>query len=271
MSIEFTCLHCSHRMSVSDDRTGEKVACAQCQQMISVPVPIGGRLTEYRLKANQQSDEGRPEWPPPRPQPSDDELEEPLSESEAAFIELPPDPGMGFHTEVRLPKLLRRNERPAIEATAQQILEDVLVHLQNSPQDFRSGSLALEVDRFEVESDSVDARLRLFGTLNGERFTAAGQYVFDRTQFKRSLIVILTDLITKLFFWRAQSRRAHRAIRNTVRRQLCAGLDEAVGNSPGFLVRFGRFFSRPMGRRCHKGVAAKRVYSCPCELPPGEF
>ena len=84
-------------MSVSDDLTGEKVACAQCQQMISVPVPIGGRLTEHRLKADTQSNDGRPEWPHPRQQTSDDELE-PLASSEAGFAALPPDPGMGFHT-----------------------------------------------------------------------------------------------------------------------------------------------------------------------------
>lgn len=245
MSIEFRCLHCGHRMSVSDDLTGEKVACTQCQQMISVPVPIGGRLTEYRLKADTQSNDGRPEWPPPRQQMSDDELE-PLASSEAGFAALPPDPGMGFHTEVRLPKLLRRNERPAIEATANTILEDVLIHLECAPQDFRSGSLALEVDRFEVELDSIDARLRLFGTLNGERFTAAGQHVFDRTK-NRSLFVILTELIMKLFFSNARSRHVHRVIRNTVRRQLCEGLDAAVGNTPSFWVRLGRFFTRPMG------------------------
>ena len=138
-------------MSVSDDRTGERVACSKCQAAITVPVPIGGRLTEHRLTASPPQP-SLSQWPPPK-QDVLDEVEEPIDEEGSLPADIPPDPGMGFRTDLRLPKLLRRNERPAIEEAARQILDDTIAYLENEPQNFQSGSLVLEVDRFEYQHE----------------------------------------------------------------------------------------------------------------------
>lgn len=243
MSIEFTCLHCGNRMLTSDDQTGERVACSKCREMITVPVPIGGRLTERRLSVDSPGSVKQP-WAPPKPE---QPVNQPLAEEESSFADLPADPGMGFNTDVRLPKLLRRNERPAIEETARLILGDIVTHMENAPHDFQSAGLVLEVDRFEVDPERINARLGLFGSVNGERFTAAAQKFFDRTQYRRSLLVIVTELIVKTLFSGTQIRAAHRTIRKVVRRQLCDALDEAAGHPLTIWRRLGRFITRPMG------------------------
>lgn len=230
-------------MFVSDDRTGERVACAKCQESITVPVPIGGRLTEYRLKASPNGNT-RPEWPPPKLQQQVDEPAEPLAEEDAAFTDLPPDPGMGFRTQIQLPKLLRRSERPAIEESAHQMLGDIVAHMEAAPQDFQSGSLILQVDRYELDPEKIDVRMRLFGTVNGERFTAPAQRLLNR-QLRRSLIGMLTELVGKVLFPGAQDRIAHKTIRGLLGKQLCEALDETVGKPPGLWKRLGRYLAGP--------------------------
>lgn len=230
-------------MSTSDELTGERVACSKCREMVTVPVPIGGRLTERRLSVDSPGSM-KPPWAPPKPERP---VNEPLAEADASFADLPLDPGMGFNTDVRLPKLLRRNERPAIEETARLILSDIVTHMESAPHGFQSAGLVLEIDRFEVDPERINARIRLFGSVNGERFTAAAQKFFDRTQFRRSLLMIVTELVVKAFFSGTQNRAAHRTIRKVVRRQLCDALDEAVGDPPTIWRRLGRFITRPMG------------------------
>jgi hypothetical protein len=49
MSIEFKCLMCNERLSLPDELAGRKEKCPQCGAAVTVPAPIGGRLTAKRL------------------------------------------------------------------------------------------------------------------------------------------------------------------------------------------------------------------------------
>ena len=246
MSIEFTCLQCGHRMSVAEDRSGERLACANCQQMLTVPVPIGGRLTEYRL-TDGKAETGAPQWPPPRPEPAARVLEEPLEESETVYAGIPSDPGLGFLIEIQYPKLLGRGERPLVEDTTEKVRDAVLIHLESWPGDFQSGGLLLEVDRFDVSPDTIEVRMRLHGSLNGERFTGAGQHSFHRDDIRKPLIVRVVQVIISLFFSRAQTQVQHGTARKTVIRKLCTALDKAVGRRISLWMRLSEFVTKPMG------------------------
>jgi hypothetical protein len=49
MSIEFKCLMCNERLTFPDDLAGQKEKCPQCGVVVTIPAPIGGRLTAKRL------------------------------------------------------------------------------------------------------------------------------------------------------------------------------------------------------------------------------
>lgn len=238
MTIDFSCLHCGFRNSADEDEQGERIECEKCGELVSVPAPIGGRLTEKRMTVQTP---GTTAPPPIRLEPAIEIPEASYSDS-ATFDDVPEDPGMGFRCEVMLPKVVRREERNQIQETAELVLDDVTTHMSNAPVAFQSGGFLLHVDRFEIEPSVIEVRMRLFGTLNGERFSVAGQYsIHPHDRHNNAPIVVLAQWITRLFFSSARARSIHKKARKAISYQLRERVDEVAGIRAGFPKRLGRF------------------------------
>ena len=235
--IGFSCLHCGHRLTADGDRAGEPMACPNCAVTLTVPNPIGGRLTSRRL--------GVPV-----------ERAMPAVEVESAAPQVSAEePNRGFHFEVRLPKILGHNERGEIQESAEKIIERLEEHLARFPQWFRSGTFVLEVERLNVDSGGHDARLRLFGAMNHTPFNSSISICVEREAWGRVVVkssqssligaLILAAILIPvgifrlaqdiewLIFRRSVSQAHHRQIQKRVVRHFRNALDEAADRPLG--------------------------------------
>jgi hypothetical protein len=163
--IDFSCLNCGVLISCADDDAGDQIECPGCAIVLRVPTPIGGRLTKKRLS------------PPPAVVPvsidtsaGDGTIEnDPAAGARAQRPALPPEaPRFGFQIEYALIGVFGRDQQERLQASLTNICEGVREHLESRPQFFTSAGLVIEVHRFEVQIGSIDLRLHLLGSLNGE-------------------------------------------------------------------------------------------------------
>ncbi len=170
--IDFSCLNCGVLISCADDDAGEQIECPGCAILLRVPTPIGGRLTEKRLS------------PPPAPvhvatdtkagDGTGGTIEGVVSSEASAGARvqrpaLPPEaPRFGFQIEYALIGVFGRDQQDQLQSSLDAICAALLRHLESFPQAFASAGLVIEVHRFEVQIGSIDLRLHLVGSLNGE-------------------------------------------------------------------------------------------------------
>lgn len=242
--MEFTCLQCRHRLTAEDDRAGERMACPNCSSMLTVPNPIGGKLTTRRLNvASEVPKPGRAAA---------------VEVDEVSAVTLLDEPDFGFRFDVRLPKILGKVEREEIQQSADELIEKVERYLEQYPGTFRSGAFVLEVDRANIEPSKIDARVRLFGSLNHEPFNSSVTYYRERRSTSVGihfglLGVLLFALATRIgdgicwLFFRSQvARGRHRTIQKIALRQFQSDFDDAVDRPLGFFTGLWRKLNRPL-------------------------
>lgn len=258
MAIEFTCLHCGCRLSAEDSSTGERIPCDECGAVVKVPNPIGGKLTDRRLRESPEPDRKQSRRKQARADAdahaSRSNRAEPLPEPEGpeSYV-AEPEPAFGFLWQVKLDRLINRKLKKPAAATSQGIVTDLEEHFAQFPERFRSGSFILRVERYEMSDEGYDANFRLLGTINGDPFSKSVWHAYNRFQQTHSINPLAQAFswaavfLTRKSFSGVQDRAAHKKIRRLIQRQLCDALDEACGKTPGFWEKFIRFFTRPMG------------------------
>jgi len=238
--MEFTCLHCRERLTVDDEQSGERVACPNCDGMVTVPKPIGGRLTERRIAASPPP----PLVIPTQKSPTQKKPLRAISEDEVIPKAVgPKEPDVGFRFETRLPKIQGNDERAEMEQCLNDAIERLQSHLEQHPQFFRSGGFVLELDHLTVMPGGHDARLRLFGSLNHEPFNASASITAGRAKHRVPVPVwsmVFVESIDSAILRQSPLRRRCRSIRNSAVRQFCYALDDTAERHVGLLSKIWR-------------------------------
>lgn len=228
--IEFTCLHCGHRLKVAGDKAGVRGECPGCGALLTIPEPIGGRLTGKRLRP-VVDDEPLPSLssiPPSRP-------DGPRRDINPTDVD--PGNGAGVKLSWQVNALCGRDVLPLIEESAQEICDALTFHLESSPQYVDSAVLVLDVQRFDVNDQRLDAHARLVGWLNGAEYVQS-ESVWRDQRPTRGPWGLLFGGVLHAFFDVLFPKGRFRTLQNALVRQFTEGLDEAAGRPPGWWTRF---------------------------------
>lgn len=230
-SIEFTCLHCGFRLRVGADKAGSRGECPGCGAALTIPQPIGGRLTGKRLQ--RAPDDSAPQLssaPPPR-------AGGPRRDLIPADVE--PGQGVGIDVTYQVNALCGRDQLPLVEESAAAICDALRSHMQSAPEAFDSAVLILDVQRFDCNDERLDAHARLVGWLNGEEYVQSASVWIDQ-QPARGLLAILLISAVRASLNALLPKAGYKSLRKLMSRQLMAALDDAAGRPVGWWTRFWR-------------------------------
>lgn len=249
MSIEFRCLNCRSTLKAADEQAGEKTACEFCGIRVTVPQPIGGTLTQKRLRNPTHQDTASIQVPQNKPdlQPQLASPEIPLitlkeqelpTKLDQRYFQLDAQPRLGFVVEVQFPDdILGRNTRLMLQDAAEKVRLALLRHLEQKPQCFERGALTLDIRRWQCDDRGHDINVRLVGLINSQEFSC---YFYDHPPgdgvdlpphpINRLLLGIIG--LCRSIAWTVggstQAKWFHQRVVRRVIKAFCKVLDDAV-------------------------------------------
>jgi DNA-directed RNA polymerase subunit RPC12/RpoP len=199
MAIQFKCLTCGNSLEAVDEQAGKRMNCNQCAASVTVPMPIGGRLTERRMTSTAKPDRAA----------SSKTIATAKSVPSAAgpqktFAGLPtvePEPSFGFKLTHLLTDIMGTEQLAFTTRVAEGACNRVRRHLESHPNVFRTGSLLLVIERWNVNEyppsfHGYDTKARLKGSVNGIDILETYHFGRDFTHTSRWLPYF--DLIAML-------------------------------------------------------------------------
>ncbi|MEZ5940967.1 MAG: hypothetical protein R3C18_06220 [Planctomycetaceae bacterium] len=237
MSIEFTCLNCRHRMVADPADVGERVECPECGQMLKVPAPIGGKLTQKRmprqdvpplLDPNYQSSRGivapnQPNSPAPA-------KSKPAKPSRQRHFEVPQEPANGFELDFDFDCILGRDEEDYAHDFMEDVIDGLVEHFEKHSQHFSSCGLLLKVFKYSID----EVVIQVLGNLNREGIRFDARVNLDPRHnsvsifHRHSLVGMIMAGTAEVTRVRTISQIASRALKPMLK-QVQRGLDDHAG------------------------------------------
>lgn len=260
MAIEFCCLNCRNPMVADDDEAGEKVECDNCSMLVKVPVPIGGALTDKRLRKHElpsvsvtvSSEEV--DYEETKTSDKRARVAALYSERDQRYFDLRNQPHQGFKLKVELPddESLTPEERESLTETADAIVAKLLAHLEYYPDTFQRGGLFLCLNHWHIDTHFRDMEVRLMGILNGKQVSESVRVQWQSGTSRGRSMFRIVNLLNMIFdlvrFLEVQLGRASylRAINRSVSKKIVADLIEVLDTIAKRSV--------PLGTRMARGL-----------------
>lgn len=243
MPIEFTCLACGSRLQESDEKAGSRSECSACGAALTVPRPIGGALTEKRLRAAAPTlnpSAAAPVAAPPSMVPAEqaEPARSPAARRDLIPADVPQPSSGGIRIQFEINALCGRDTRQTLEESVKRICETLVNHIELAPQYFRSASLVLDIQRFDLNDERLDSHARLVGWLNGEEFTHSASIWIDQRPARGAIAMLSGAWLTYQLLDLLVPRRRSRVLENSIARRLQIALDEAADRPLSWWTRF---------------------------------
>lgn len=270
MPIEFRCLNCRNTIIADESEAGEKTECEKCGFRVTVPQPIGGELTDRRLRAPDRqpslsvrvapetaADDGGSgsdssiavEKAEP---PGHSRLEVPRV-SDQRFFDLDKQPRQGFEFTVSFPEeSMSKLDLETLARSAAQIRKTLLEHLDQEMVHFERGALVLMIHRCRATAEGLDVNLRLVGLVNDMEVSHYFYSLGDPTRHATALQfgglgALIARSIDQLR-WKYQREstlgRFHKRMVKRAISELTQVLDETVDRPVSLWTRFRRHLGR---------------------------